>query len=43
MVMTNGKLADYDVDISSGNIRFLVTNTVSTTTTFRIDVTYLQA
>ena len=43
MVMTNGKLADYDVDISSGNIRFLVTNTVSTTTTFRVDATFLQA
>ena len=43
MVMTNGILANYDVDINSGNLRFLVTPTSATSTTFKTAVTFIGA
>lgn len=43
MVMTNGILANYDVDINSGNLRFLITPTSATSTTFKTIVTLVEA
>ena len=43
MVMTNGILANYDVDINGGNLRFLITPTSATSTDFKTVVTFIGA
>ena len=42
-ITTNGILANYDVDINGGNLRFLITPTSATSTTFKTVVTFIGA
>ena len=43
MIMTNGILANYDVDVNGGLFRLLATPTSASSTTFVSNVTFIEA